>query len=94
MSKNVWGIDARKIEPGKYSGITEFINKNKLRSAFKKALSDDRSVEDYAEEYSNEEGLSANILNCLFEREENEKHIDYPTDVNGFAVGEKFTWKP
>ncbi len=87
MIKTPWG-ELSEPKPGKYQNIIEFVNKNGLSAAFKEAVSGDRSIEDYIDEYGETQELARCIISDLSGGLWNEK-IKYG---NGFT--RKFTFKP
>jgi hypothetical protein len=56
--------------PGKYEGIADFIHRNSLENAFREAVSGDRTIERYLDDYPESRELTLGILSDLSASEE------------------------
>ena len=54
-----------KIIAGEYQGISDFINRNNLQKVFLEAVSGDRTIESYLQEYPENRDLVTGIITDL-----------------------------
>jgi hypothetical protein len=55
----------KKVEAGEYDGLKDFVNRNNLQDLFMEAVSGDRTIEEYTEDYEEDHSLILCVINDL-----------------------------